>query len=124
MNPSKWALLILTALLVGLWAVDNASAQPPEQGGYYSFPDRGSDFGSRHATPNSQWGSGHHDRSRWHGNRHFRYPMQTQWLQRPYPYHLDYYKMRYGGSYAPYFGNLYGPPTYIAPGYYGGYYYH
>lgn len=31
-------------------------------------------------------------------------------FQRPYPYHLDYYKMRWGGSYAPYFGNLYGPP--------------
>jgi len=23
---------------------------------------------------------------------------------------LDYYKMKYGGSYAPYFGNLYGTP--------------
>jgi len=33
------------------------------------------------------------------------------WFQRPYPYHLDYYRMRYGGSYAPYFGNLYGPPV-------------
>jgi hypothetical protein len=36
---------------------------------------------------------------------------------------LDYYKMRYGGSYAPYFGNLYGPsgfPAYYGP-YYGGY---
>jgi len=32
------------------------------------------------------------------------------WFQRPYPYHLDYYKMKYGGSYAPYFGNLYGTP--------------
>ncbi|MCA9241586.1 MAG: hypothetical protein KDA37_15355 [Planctomycetales bacterium] len=31
-------------------------------------------------------------------------------FQRPYPYHLDYYRQRYGGSYAPYFGNLYGPP--------------
>jgi hypothetical protein len=41
-------------------------------------------------------------------------------LQRPYPYHLDYYRMRYGGSYAPYFGNLYGPPQfYNFPGPYG-----
>jgi hypothetical protein len=41
------------------------------------------------------------------------------WLQRPYPYHLDYYKMKYGGSYEPYFGNLYGPPVFnqfFAPG--------
>ena len=30
--------------------------------------------------------------------------------------------MRYGGSYAPYFGNLYGPPNVVvAPPYYGGY---
>ena len=34
----------------------------------------------------------------------------SAWFQRPYPYHLDYYKMRWGGSYAPYFGNLYGTP--------------
>jgi hypothetical protein len=45
------------------------------------------------------------------------------WFQRPYPYHLDYYRMRYGGSYAPYFGNLYGTPQVVnyAP-YYGPYY--
>jgi hypothetical protein len=36
--------------------------------------------------------------------------VSSGWFQRPYPYHLDYYKMRYGGSYAPYFGNLYGVP--------------
>jgi hypothetical protein len=54
----------------------------------------------------------------------FRFPQTSSaWFQRPYPYHLDYYKMRYGGSYAPYFGNLYGPsgfPAYYGP-YYGGY---
>jgi hypothetical protein len=45
------------------------------------------------------------------------------WFQRPYPYHLDYYRMRYGGSYAPYFGNLYGPPQVVtAPPYHGPYY--
>jgi len=49
-------------------------------------------------------------------------PISSGSFQRPYPYHLDYYKMRYGGSYAPYFGNLYGPsyPAYYGP-YYGGY---
>jgi hypothetical protein len=49
--------------------------------------------------------------------------VNAAWFQRPYPYHLDYYKMRYGGSYAPYFGNLYGPPQVVtAPPYYGPYY--
>lgn len=51
-------------------------------------------------------------------------------FRRPYPYHLDYYRLRYGGSYAPYFGNIYGPPRVYAPGnfwprpygYGGGYY--
>jgi hypothetical protein len=68
-----------------------------------------------------------------HGDRHGReYGHNTSWVaphvnagwfQRPYPYHLDYYKMRYGGSYAPYFGNLYGPPQVVtAPPYYGPYY--
>ncbi len=44
-------------------------------------------------------------------------------FQRPYPYHLDYYRMKWGGSYAPYFGNLYGPPNYYNYGtpYYGDY---
>jgi hypothetical protein len=49
--------------------------------------------------------------------------VQSNWFTRPYPYHLDYYKMRYGGSYAPYFGNLYGPPQVVtAPPYFGPYY--
>jgi hypothetical protein len=54
----------------------------------------------------------------------FRSPQVTAgWFQRPYPYHLDYYKMRYGGSYAPYFGNLYGTPQAVYyPPYYGPYY--
>jgi hypothetical protein len=48
--------------------------------------------------------------------------VSSNWFQRPYPYHLDYYRMRYGGSYAPYFGNLYGPPQVVtAPPYYGPY---
>lgn len=34
-------------------------------------------------------------------------------FQRPYPYHLDYYKQRFGGGYEPYFGNLYGPPAVV-----------
>lgn len=42
-------------------------------------------------------------------------------FQRPYPYHLDYYKQRYGGSYEPYFGNLYGPPNVVLGVPYGGY---
>jgi len=56
------------------------------------------------------WGWRGHDRWR---NNFDRWPMQqstSAWFQRPYPYHLDYYKMRWGGSYAPYFGNLYGTP--------------
>ncbi len=36
--------------------------------------------------------------------------------QRSYPYHLDYYKMRYGGSYKPYNSNLYvRPPVNFYP---------
>ncbi|MEM8864665.1 MAG: hypothetical protein AAGF31_03870 [Planctomycetota bacterium] len=34
-------------------------------------------------------------------------------FQRPYPYHLDYYKQKYNGGYEPYFGNLYGPPNIV-----------
>ena len=78
-------------------------------------------FDWRHAQ-----GGVHGDR---HGRRHdrkssWRAPqVSAGWFQRPYPYHLDYYRMRYGGSYAPYFGNLYGPPQVVtAPPYFGPYY--
>jgi hypothetical protein len=66
------------------------------------------------------------DDRRFKDRRHFRQQtpnVQSRWFQRPYPYHLDFYKMKYGGSYAPYFGNLYGPPQVVtAPPYYGPYY--
>ncbi|HEY3391173.1 MAG TPA: hypothetical protein VGK58_00590 [Lacipirellulaceae bacterium] len=93
----------------------------------------------------ADWAEGHGDRSRapvyrrhafdrmprhggQHGRGYYRGRVPTPqvsagWFQRPYPYHLDYYRMRYGGSYAPYFGNLYGPPQVVtAPPYYGPYY--
>jgi hypothetical protein len=64
-----------------------------------------------------------HSRGRGHSPHSFAPQVSAGWFQRPYPYHLDYYKMRYGGSYAPYFGNLYGPPQVVtAPPYYGPYY--
>jgi hypothetical protein len=55
-----------------------------------------------------------------HFMRHGGYPRANvvgSYFQRPYPYHLDYYRMRYGGSYAPYFGNQYGVPQVYAPAY-------
>jgi hypothetical protein len=73
-----------------------------------------------------EWKPGHHNKhgnKRGHGAHWFSPPVNAGWFQRPYPYHLDYYRMRYGGSYAPYFGNLYGPPQVVtAPPYYGAYY--
>ena len=46
--------------------------------------------------------------------------VSSSWFQRPYPYHLDYYRMKYCGSYAPYFGNLYGTPFGTPQVVYGG----
>lgn len=54
---------------------------------------------------NHAWRDGWNQRPAWVMPRE-----SSGWFQRPYPYHLDYYKMRWGGSYAPYFGNLYGTP--------------
>jgi hypothetical protein len=74
-----------------------------------------------------EWSPGHHRKRRddkFDHAQHFKSPqVNAGWFQRPYPYHLDYYRMRYGGSYAPYFGNLYGPPQVVtAPPYYGPYF--
>jgi hypothetical protein len=77
----------------------------------------------RRAFESSKHGHGKFDR-RFDRRSHWQPPhVNAGWFQRPYPYHLDYYKLRYGGSYAPYFGNLYGPPQVVtAPPYYGPYY--
>jgi hypothetical protein len=66
----------------------------------------------------------HHDKRRRNDFKGWTSPqINSGWFQRPYPYHLDYYRMKYHGSYEPYFGNLYGPPQVVtAPPYYGPYY--
>ena len=67
-------------------------------------------WGGRAAHPQHhqpQWGGYHHPPQR----------VTATTFQRPYPYHLDYYRVRYGGSYAPYFGNMYGVPQVVAPVY-------
>jgi hypothetical protein len=93
------------------------------------WSDNGRDHGhrppvyQRHAF---DWQHGHDKRrgDRRHQGHFWQSPqVNAGWFQRPYPYHLDYYRMRYGGSYAPYFGNLYGPPQVVtAPPYYGPYF--
>lgn len=40
------------------------------------------------------------------------------WFQRPYPYHFDYYRQRYGGAPAPQPANIYLPPAVYGPGYF------
>ena len=80
------------------------------------FAPRGYSYGGQYARAQGYHGMSQRRQGGYEGG----------WFQRPYPYHLDYYKMRYGGSYEPYSGNLYGPPAYVFPssGYYGGVYYH
>ena len=86
-------------------------------------PNHGGPVYQRHAF---EWSSEHGKRrnDKFGHAPFFKSPqVNANWFQRPYPYHLDYYRMRYGGSYAPYFGNLYGPPQVVtAPPYYGPYY--
>jgi hypothetical protein len=101
------------AVLLALdWSSQSIAAQP------------GSVYQRRAFEGGSYSGGGHDSRSGAKFN-HFAAPapqVNANWFQRPYPYHLDYYRMRYGGSYAPYFGNLYGPPQVVtAPPYFGPY---
>lgn len=87
------------------------------QGGYYN---RGWQRDDRYVNRSWQYGEPSHSRRT---PTHFEQPTYQRYsgfsFQRPYPYHLDYYRMRYHGSYAPYFGNLYGPPKVYAPTYFG-----
>ncbi|HEX3601738.1 MAG TPA: hypothetical protein VHU84_16410 [Lacipirellulaceae bacterium] len=109
----RFALFGFCALVAALVFAGPMQAQAP-QGGNGGQPNSGPSNGTPPVYQRQafDWRRDNRDRRR----NDFR---QQQWMmpqvsagsfQRPYPYHLDYYKMRYGGSYAPYFGNLYGTP--------------
>jgi hypothetical protein len=117
----NWPLfaIALAASACGFAPAEEVGNAPTNRGGGPVY--------QRHAyggpSPHENWRGG------WGNSPHPNVTQQNQLqinagsFQRPYPYHLDYYRMRYGGSYAPYFGNLYGPPQVVtAPPYYGPYY--
>jgi hypothetical protein len=122
---------LANAQVLVIAASTTVCAQPP-----------GARQGNQH--DGGQGSDNHHGRDKWSGyqrnsfdgrfkqdKKHRRHDFKgwtspqidSGWFQRPYPYHLDYYRMKYHGSYEPYFGNLYGPPQVVtAPPYYGPYY--
>ena len=117
--PRLIAIVALVVLALG--ASNSALAQGYQRSRGSNAPMHGGGGG---------WSNGH-------GGGHRQYPPQQHGykqpqgfsaqmsggqFQRPYPYHLDYYRMKWGGSYEPYFGNLYGPPNVVLgwPGVYGG----
>ncbi len=81
---------------------------------------------SRSGNRNQSWGNHHPPQHKPDHHRPTRPVVQAPSIEsghfvRPYPFHLDYYRMRWGGSYEPYFGNLHGPaniivaPSFVAP---------
>ena len=123
----RGALLVLGVALAGaIFGAAQASAQPWQDGG--GQPNDGPPVYQQHPVDGHSF-DGHRrddrrERRDFRRDSRFASPqVSAGWFQRPYPYHLDYYKMRYGGSYAPYFGNLYGTPQVVNyPPYYGPYY--
>ena len=117
-SSRRGILLIVAALVVA--AVSAARTFAQANGGWNGY--------QRHAGNDDRRDDRHDRRDDRRDRRDFRrkFPMivstqvSSAWFQRPYPYHLDYYKMRYGGSYAPYFGNLYGTPFGTPAVVYGG----
>src|SRR5690606_9934101 len=109
---------VLALLAIGLVGAAFAGAQgyqrsrpwhgEPFQGGYHASGTYGGHHGPK--------GSGHSPHGLGGGHHQGGY-VAGSYFQRPYPYHLDYYRLRYGGSYAPYFGNQYGVPQVVAPYY-------
>lgn len=126
MNPSavcrSVALALLAVILVAVGELDTLAQGPVYQRSRASAADRARVMNAPRYRP------GPTHRGRETANRgapqtapHRPPNASGGHFTRPYPYHLDYYKQRFGGSYAPYFGNLYGPPNVVlAPGY-GGY---
>jgi hypothetical protein len=113
------ALRLCIGAFTGICALGAPAPAQPHNGGH----EAGAPVYQRRAF---EWWPGHGKRHDGKPNQPLYWrspPVNAGWFQRPYPYHLDYYRMRYGGSYAPYFGNLYGPPQVVtAPPYYGPYY--
>jgi hypothetical protein len=124
---------------VALFAA-TACAQPMPGGQMQGGPGGGPSNGGPGAGPNNggpgngwgnnpgNWNNGGNgwNGGGWRGNGNRRgngfFPQQFSgsFFTRPYPYHLDYYRMRWGGSYAPYYGNLYGPSNSFYPSQYNG----
>jgi hypothetical protein len=112
---SYWIRLVGSALLVGVFALGGARPQAAAQSPAGVGPQSGNSQGGGppvYQRQGNDWRRDGHDRRRddFKGQGRRVPQVSSSWFQRPYPYHLDYYKMRYGGSYAPYFGNLYGVP--------------
>jgi len=95
-----------------------------QQGGKYSRGNNGGGYSGNYGggnygrnQSNYGWGNssqhhagyGRHDKQ-WQGFPQHSPYYNYGFYQRPYPFHLDYYRMKYQGSYEPYAGNLYGPP--------------
>ena len=117
-------LLAATLVVVGISAASAQQGGGPQQG--QQGPHRGP-HGSVYQRKSQHWNNSWQNKDSFRKDRRFFQPqvpnVQSSWFTRPYPYHLDFYKMKYGGNYAPYFGNLYGPPQVVtAPPYYGPYY--
>jgi hypothetical protein len=111
MRPATTGAILLCSTCLWLALPDASSAQPSRRD--FDSPRHG-DFKK----------DGKHDDRRFDRSPKFDFPrhrpapnFNSFWFQRPYPYHLDYYRREYGGSYDPYFGNLYGPPAVYAPVY-------
>lgn len=112
--------------IVALALLANAASNSALAQGYQRL--RGS-TAPMHGGGGGGWSPGHgggqHNYPKHHHGQYkpqeFSSHMSGGQFQRPYPYHLDYYRMKWGGSYEPYFGNLYGPPNVVLgwPGTYG-----
>lgn len=96
-----------THLILVLLALSASGTLTAGQGGYQRCRQ----------PPAAGWGGGHGHQHHWGGGYRGPQTVVANNFQRPYPYHLDYYRVRYGGSYAPYFGNMYGVPQVVAPVY-------
>jgi hypothetical protein len=111
---------VAAATLAVAWP---AEAQPAGGGGTPTYQRKGTFAGGWQGQQDGNWQGHQNDWQHRQVPRQFSSQTNAGSFQRPYPFHLDYYRMKWGGSYAPYFGNLYGPPNYFFNGtpFFGGF---
>jgi hypothetical protein len=111
-NPFRLFVVACAASVAGWASFESAHAQPPQgnSGGQQMGPQGGPQNGppQTYQRQGSDWSRRGRDRRRDNFGQSFPFTtpqVNSGWYQRPYPTHLDYFRLRSNEAPPPYYGN-------------------